>query len=160
MKLFNVLACLKLTLCLAVTASAQTLSPQAAELAELPPVLKESLTIYLLEGTNSAITHLKDYWLPSRDNNTFSRNIRERIRDLDQYMGDPQKVELIYERTLTDSLRSYYILIGYEEGALFARFDIYSVNEKAWLISYAINSNMDKVLPNLNETISHLSNGR
>lgn len=153
MKLYKILACFTLTLGPTAAVSAQDLSPQAAELSSLPPALKDSLTTYLLKGTNSAVSNLKDYWLPTRDSDKFSRNIRERIRDLDQYMGDPKKVELIHERTVTDSLRSYYILIGYEEGALFARFDMYSVDGKAWLISYTIDSKMSAVVPSLTETI-------
>ena len=157
------LLCLKLTLSLAVIVSAQTqtqtqtqtrtLSPQAAELAGLPPALKESLTMYLLQGTNTAIINLKDYWLPTRDKNEFSRDIQDRIRELDEFMKNPKKVELIHERNLTDSLRSYYILIGYEQGAIFARFDMYSVDDKAWLINYAMDSNMEAVIPDLNYTI-------
>jgi hypothetical protein len=152
MKYLKLFVCLNLTLSFAVTASAQSLSPQAAELERLPPALKESLTMYLLEGTNTAVINLKNYWLPTRDKDEFSRNIRERIRDLDRYMGDPRKVELIFERILTDSLRSYYLLIGYEEGVIFARFDIYSVDEKAWLISYAMDSDIEAVVPDLIET--------
>lgn len=152
MKLLKLLICLKITFGFALSASAQELSPQATELAGLPPALKESLTMYLLEGTNTAVINLKDYWLPSREKDDFSRSIRERIRELDRYLGNPRKVELIHERVLSNSLRSYYILIGYEEGAMVARFDMYSVDEKAWLISYAINSNVGAVIPNLIET--------
>jgi len=123
------------------------LSPQMAELKKLPSFLREGSFIYLQQGVNQAVNLWKNHYAPSRYKEEFSRVFRERMRELTNDSGDLIKVELIRERKITNSLRAYYLLFGYEDGVVFVRFDLYVGGEGLQIVGYKLDSDMTEVLP-------------
>lgn len=122
-------------------------SAQIIELKSLPPVLRDGCYLYLTKGANQALIHWKKYYAPARDQDDFSRAFRDKMRELDKYLGNIVKIEQINVRQLTTSLRSYYLLFGFEEGVIYARFDLYATEEDLQIIGYTIDSKMNNVIP-------------
>ena len=136
--------------------SAQDVAPESAqteELKKLPPVLRDGFYTYLKSGPNQAAIFLKKHYSPSRDQDKFSRGFRDRIRDLTQDSGDLIKIEVINERQVTTSLRTYYLLFGYEEGIVIARFDMYAGLEGLQIVGFNLSKDLSKALPSYTETV-------
>lgn len=149
MKALIITTRLLLLACITTALHAQEKPPETDTEAatNIPAVIQEGFVKYQDKGYNSAVSHWKANFFPGRSSDDFARNLRDKINKLDDGIGKLVKVEMISEMMLTRSLRTYYFLLGFEEGALFMRMDVYAAPKGLGIIFADVNVNMDKILP-------------
>lgn len=114
---------------------------------QLPDALVQSINAYTRGGSGSAITALTNATPLVSNRSLFAKLMSTEFGKAESLFGILQKVEPILVRNITVSYRQYYVLYGYRDGVLFARFDFYWSDKNDTLVDCAFSRDADKILP-------------
>ncbi|QYY37163.1 hypothetical protein [Ruficoccus sp. ZRK36] len=121
----------------------------------LPDALSQSINAYTRGGSGSAITVLTNATPIVSNKKNFAATMRSEFSVAEKLFGILLKVEPIFVRHISVSYRQYYVLYGYRDGVLFARYDFYRSDNDDYLVDCAFSRDPDKILPPLSENVEY-----
>ena len=128
--------------------AAQSSDPDTKVSSEaLPPFILAGLNAYKDKGPEEAVrTWIKGSPIDGSKDALSQANILRQIQD---YYGAYQGFEVARSRELSPRARIVFLILDFDKGPLFAKFDIYRT-EPGWILtSFTFNTKAEAVLPSV-----------
>jgi len=140
------LLCSCALLLLQLPAVAQTLIKTEGA-ADLPPVILSGLQAYKDKGPDEAVRiWIKDGPL---DGSKEALSEADNLRQVQNFYGAYQFFEVISAYEIGRRTRTFYLVLDFENGPLFAKFVVYQTNHRWILTSFNFNTKEEMILPPL-----------
>ena len=103
------------------------------------------LDAYKMGGPNAAVTAwIKGSAIEGNKDALGQANV---LRQIQLYYGAYKSFELVHTRTISPSTKVIYLVIDFEKGPMFARFDVYKTAQGWILTSFDFNTKEGQIFP-------------
>jgi hypothetical protein len=133
MRSFALVSCGWVLLCTQFVSVAQTTSKSQTGEAALPSFIVSGLQAYKEKGPEEALrTWIKGSALEGSKDALAQANALRQIQD---YYGQYQAFEVVSTRDVSPRTRTYYLVLDFEKGPVFAKFVSYR-SDQGWILAY------------------------
>ena len=132
------------TLCLLICSffSAPSIGDESAGLT----MVKNGVAVYVKDGASEAIKA----WIAGSglEGDTQALSQANVLKQVEDYYGKPEGMDLISEHAITDRSSIILIAINYNKGILYGEFYTYKTKDKGWiLVQFKFNTKAVEILP-------------